>query len=165
MQLPETIQFDDERAREAFEKGYQLQINGDVEGAERHYRESLEYESTAEGHTFLGWALSQRNQFDEAIEQCKKAIDIDPDFGNPYNDIGVYLLEQGEMDQARPWFNMALDAPRYESYCFPHFNLGRIHLMRGHFNEASRHFRLALEEREDFEKARKALHRIKSRLN
>ena len=35
-----------------------------------------------------------RADSNEAIAQCEIAIQIDPEFGNPYNDIGVYLMQQ-----------------------------------------------------------------------
>lgn len=165
MDLPESIQITDDQAREAFVRGYRYQQEDELDRAIRQYRLSLEYEETAEAHTFLGWALSQQDRLDEAIRECKQAIDVDPDFGNPYNDIGVYRLQKGNMRGALPWFKMALDAPRYESYCFPHFNLGRIYLARGQFDRAADHFRKALEERPDFKKARAALHRVQSRFN
>jgi len=34
--------------------------------------------------------------------RCKLAIGLDPDFGNPYNDIGAYLIELGQFDEAIP---------------------------------------------------------------
>jgi Tfp pilus assembly protein PilF len=33
---------------------------------------------------------------DEATDECRRAIEIDPQFGNPSNDIGVYLTQQGQ---------------------------------------------------------------------
>jgi len=165
MELPDSIQIADEKAREAFARGYRYQRDEELEKAIRQYRISLEHQETAEAHTFLGWALSQQDRLDEAIRECRQAIEVDPDFGNPYNDIGVYRLQKGDMRGALPWFKMALDAPRYESYCFPHFNLGRIHFARGRFERAARHFRRALDERPDFRKARVALHRVQSRYN
>lgn len=165
MELPESMSIPDEDAREAFMHGYRHQMDGDLGEAERYYRKSLELTPTAEAHTFLGWAYSQQNRLDEAIEQCMKAIEVDPDFGNPYNDIGAYLLQKGNMKQAMEWFQNALKAPRYGSYCFPHFNLGRVHRMRGHFTEATYHFRKALDEEPDFEQAEEALREVRSRLN
>ena len=47
-----------------------------------------------------------------------------PTFGNPYNDIGAYLIEKGDLDEAIPWFQKAMQARRYESPAFPHLNLG-----------------------------------------
>ena len=35
-------------------------------------------------------------------EECKRAIEIDPDFGNPYNDIGVYLIDLNRFEEAIP---------------------------------------------------------------
>lgn len=165
MDLPESIEIDDGRARDEFLRGYELQMDGELDEAIEAYRASLEYQETAEAHTFLGWALSHQDRLDEAIRECHRAIEIDPDFGNPYNDIGVYRLKKGDMDGAKPWFKKALNAPRYDSYCFPHFNLGRIHLYRGHFGEAARHFKEALKERSDFSKAKNALLKIKHRMN
>lgn len=165
MDLPESIDIDDQDAREAFLRGYQLQVDGDLESAIDAYRESLSYQETAEAHTFLGWALSHQDKLDRAIEECHRAIQVDPDFGNPYNDIGVYELQKGNLEESVGWFQDALSAPRYESYCFPHFNLGRVHLYRGHFDKAAHHFSEALKEKTDFEKARKALAKIKHRMN
>lgn len=165
MELPDSIQIHDVDARRAFERGYRLQMDGELPEAIEAYRRSLHHEETAEAHTFLGWALSHQDKLDRAIEECYQAIQIDPDFGNPYNDIGVYELQKGNLKEAMSWFDDALRAPRYDSYCFPHFNLGRCHLYRGHFERAARHFKETLKERPDFEKARDALRQIKNRLN
>jgi len=51
----------------------------------------LAEEPSAEAHTFLVWVYSFERRFAEAIAECKRAIAVDPEFGNPYNDIGVYL--------------------------------------------------------------------------
>jgi len=36
-----------------------------------------------------------QGKLEDAIAECQRAIKIDPDFGNPYNDIGAYMIEQG----------------------------------------------------------------------
>ena len=59
----------------------------------------------------------------------------------------------------------ALLAPRYESYAFPHFNLGRVYETRRRFLEAARHYGLALEQKPDFTEAAVALRRMQARLN
>lgn len=165
MELPESIDIKNNEAREAFVRGYRLQMDGQLEMAVDAYRKSLKHAETAEAHTFLGWALSHQGKIDKAIQECHLAIQIDPDFGNPYNDIGVYELKKGNQKEAMSWFEDALRAPRYDSYCFPHFNLGRVHLQRGHFNEAAYHFEETLKERSDFEQAEEALRKIKHKMN
>jgi Tfp pilus assembly protein PilF len=82
-------------------------------------------------HTFLGWAYSFQGKIDEAIQECEIAIQIDPDFGNPYNDIGVYLIEKGEYDEAIPWLTKAMEAKRYEPRHYPHINLSRVYAKMG----------------------------------
>ncbi|MBA3439401.1 MAG: hypothetical protein H0T92_05985, partial [Pyrinomonadaceae bacterium] len=62
-------------------------------------------------------------------------------------------------------FKRALLAPRYESYAFPHFNLGRIYESRKRLLEAARHYSLALEQQPDFAQALKALRGLQARLN
>jgi tetratricopeptide (TPR) repeat protein len=100
------------QAEELWRKAYAYQLNGDLAEAIEMYRASIEAYPTAEAHTFLGWALSFLKRYTEAIEECAKAIALDPGFGNPYNDIGVYLMEQGHWREARPWLEQAADAPR-----------------------------------------------------
>ena len=55
---------------------------------------------------------------------------MDPDFGNPYNDIGAYLIELGREEEAVTWLERAKTAARYEPRHYPYFNLARIHVKR-----------------------------------
>jgi tetratricopeptide (TPR) repeat protein len=84
-----------DRAYRLLERGYERQRAGDLEAAKRLYKASIDEQPTAEAHTYLGWTYSFQGKFDEAIEQCKTAILVDPEFGNPYNDIGSYLIQKG----------------------------------------------------------------------
>ena len=153
------------RAEELFESAYEAQMRGDFGDAIALYRMSLQAHPTAEAHTFLGWTYSFQGRLDDAIAECKKAIAVDPDFGNPYNDIGAYLMQKGKVDEAIPWFLRALDAPRYESYCFPHMNLGRAYEAKRQWSAAIREFELALKERADYRPAKEGLARIRAMFN
>ena len=86
-----------------------------------------------------------------------KAIALDPDYGNPYNDIGVYLIDMGRADEAIPWLKKAMRTKRYCCYQFPHFNLGRILLGQGFIAEARVSFQRALSYDPQYQPARKAL--------
>lgn len=148
-----------------FERAYQLQLEGDLVGAIALYRKSLKIQPTAEAHTFLGWAYSRLGLLEEAIQQCLKAIEIDPDFGNPYNDIGAYLLEMGRVDEAIPWLEQAVDAPRYENRAFPYMNLGRAYEALGLWDEALLSYRQALEEDPSYVAAARAIRDLRAKLN
>jgi tetratricopeptide (TPR) repeat protein len=121
---------------------------------------SIELFPTAEAHTFRGWAFSHQNRIDEAIAECKRAIEIDPAFGNPYNDIGAYLIQEGKLDEAIPWLEQAIQAERYEARVFPWANLGRIYAARGDRTEAIRCFRKALDEQPGYHPAQHMLERL-----
>ena len=154
-----------EQAFDLWREGYRLQMAGDLDAAVLAYRRSLTVRPTAEAHTFLGWALSFQGHLEEAIAECHRAIAVDPDFGNPYNDIGVYLMQQDKLDEAIPWLERAKHAKRYEPRQFPYMNLGRIFLKQGKWRDALREFEGAVRMAPSDAGAAKALHTLHGRLN
>jgi Tfp pilus assembly protein PilF len=154
-----------EEAEQYFRKGYEAQMRGDIEEAIGHYCRSIELCPTAEAHTFLGWAHSRQGKYEEAIRECKMAIQVDPDFGNPYNDIGAYLIELGRHDEAIPWLRKAMVAPRYEPRHYPHMNLARVYVKQGKVVEAVGELKRALEIEPNYVAARREFHRLLGMLN
>ncbi|MCH7761546.1 tetratricopeptide repeat protein [candidate division TA06 bacterium] len=154
-----------EVALEYFQMGYEHQIKGDLEQAIALYTKSIELSPTAEAYTYRGWTFSFMGRLEEAIEECKKAIEVDPDFGNPYNDIGAYLIEKGKWDEAVSWLEKATHAKRYESYCFPHMNLGRAWEHKGFWSRAKKAYKNALETNPDYLQAVTALHKLQAKMN
>ena len=143
------------------QRGYVFHVFGAYDEAIRHFKMSITAQPTAEAHTYLGWSLSYKGRYEDAIAECKRAIPLDPDFGNPYNDIGVYLTALGRRDEAVPWLKRAMRASRYCCYQFPHFNYGRILLEKGRMDAAEREFRRALDFDPDYLPAKKALRALK----
>ncbi len=78
----------------------------------------------AEAHAFLGWELATLGLYDNAIAECQRAIALDPDYGNAYNDLGVYLLEGGQPLEAPAYIHQAKLAARYSHRHFAWFNSG-----------------------------------------
>jgi Tfp pilus assembly protein PilF len=159
---------DTERRRKAVEllqEAYRHQMAGELERAIDLYRQSIALHPTAEAHTFLGWTYSFQGRFDEAIAECKEAIAVDPEFGNPYNDIGSYLLKLGRLDEAIPWLEEAIKAPRYEPRHYPHCNLGQVYWAKGLLAKARSEFARALEIEPGYPHARAALAAIEKQLN
>jgi Tfp pilus assembly protein PilF len=119
-------------------------MQGDYDRAVELYLDSVALHPTAEAYTFLGWTYHFQGKIDQAIDECKRAIEIDPDFGNPYNDIGAYLIDLNRHDEAIPWLEQAIAAKRYEPRQFPYFNLGRVYLAKGMINRAREFFQKSL---------------------
>ncbi len=107
----------------------------------------------------MGWTRSFQGRLEEATAECLRAIEID------YNDIGVYLMQQGKLDEAIPWLEKAKQARRYEPRQFPFMNLGRVYLQQGRWWEALREFEGAVQLAPGDVRASKMLHRLRGRLN
>jgi tetratricopeptide (TPR) repeat protein len=153
------------RAAELFQEAYAAQMRGELDEAVRLYERSIEAQPTAEAHTFLGWTWSFLGDLDRAIECCRRAIQCDPTFGNPYNDIGAYLIERGALDEAIPWLERAKSAPRYAAPEYPRFNLGRVYVAKEMLAAALREFQEAVTVRPGYEPALRAIAAIRVRLN
>jgi len=152
-------------AFELFENAYEAHMRGDFENAINLYQRSIEHYPTAEAYTFLGWTCSALGQYDNAIENCLKAVRLDPEFGNAYNDIGAYLIELGRHTEATPWLVKAIQARRYECRQFPWFHLGSIYELSGDFKHAKACYSRSLSCCRHFPRARRALERIISMSN
>jgi Tfp pilus assembly protein PilF len=152
-------------AWELLKEAYQYQIGGEYDMAVELYKRSLDLHPTAEAYTFLGWAYRHQGKLDEAIAECKKAIQVDPEYGNPFNDIGAYLIEKGEYDEAIPWLERALLSRRYESYHYPHYNLGRVYLAMEMYGKARQHFEQALKIAPDYTLAQEGIEKVRRKLH
>jgi tetratricopeptide (TPR) repeat protein len=153
------------RAEELWKRAYGHQMAGELEEAIAFYKRSIDTYPTAEAFTFLGWAYATDKKLEEAIAECRRAIEVDPEFGNPWNDIGAYLMQLGRLDEAIPYLENATRAKRYESHSFPHFNLGRIYLKKGEPEKAVKCFRAAINANPTYVPAHNALQRLQRGLN
>lgn len=151
-------------AWELLKEAYQYQVGGEYDMAVELYKRSLDLHPTAEAYTFLGWTYHFQGKVEEAIAECKKAIQIDPEFGNPYNDIGAYLIEKGDYDAAISWLERALQSRRYEFYHYPHYNLGRAYMAKEVLSKARFHFEQALKLCPDYTLAKEGLEKVRRKL-
>lgn len=153
------------RATKLWQDAYRYQMKGELDFAIERYERSIEVHPTAEAHTFLGWTLSFQGRLEEATEECLRAIEIDPEFGNPYNDIGVYLMQEDKLDESIPWFEKAKQAKRYEPRQFPFMNAGRVYLRQGRWWEALHEFEGAVRLAPGDRQAARMLHHVRAQLN
>ncbi len=138
-------EFSVRRASKLLKEGLAFVSDGDVEQARLKFKASAECVPTADAYTYWAWMEHHQGQTERAIRLCQKAIKIDPEFGNPYNDIGSYLVAIGKEDEAIEWFEKAIEAKRYEPRQFPHINLGRLYMAKEMTAKALGEFRKALQ--------------------
>jgi tetratricopeptide (TPR) repeat protein len=150
------------RADRLLEDGRFHVSQGDLDQAMEAFQESIETCETAEALTFLGWILSLKGQYEEAIDLCLRAIAIDPDFGNPYNDLGSYLMKGDRNEEAILWIEKAKSSKRYDARHFPYMNLGRIYSSLGRIDEAITEFTQALEFVPDHQEIKNVLEQLQN---
>jgi tetratricopeptide (TPR) repeat protein len=153
------------KAIELLRVAYEHQRKGKLDLAFEWYTRSIETFPTAEAYTFRGWTCSFQNKYEDAIEDCKRAIEVDPSFGNPYNDIGAYLIELGRLEEGIPWLEKAIKAERYEPRHFPHYNLSRIYTRIFAYDKAIHHLKKTVAFEPDHEEAWRELRRLSAALN
>jgi tetratricopeptide (TPR) repeat protein len=115
-------------ARRAFRQGYRAQKSGDYELAVDLYIKPVALCPTAEAHNLLSSAFRLLGKMDEAIAECKRAIEIDSECDDAYNDVGAYLFDLQRFDEAIPWFEQAIEAKCYKARHLAYFNLGRVYV-------------------------------------
>ena len=86
---------------------------------------------TAQAHTFRGWAYRLIGRIDEAVVEFKRAIELDPQYGNPYRGISTYTLARRELDEAIESFERAKTLPSCEPIHLAYLNLGQLYSQKG----------------------------------
>jgi tetratricopeptide (TPR) repeat protein len=118
---------------------------GEVSKAIHLYTKSIDIYPTAESYTSRGLAYCILGKTKEAIQECKKAIEVDPYFGKAYNDIGTYLMSLGKIDEAVVWLKKAKKKMISECKYVPYLNLARIYFLKGLLLKAEKEFKKVLE--------------------
>ena len=115
---------------------------GEFEVAEAHYRESLAIEPQAAIHNDLGFVLERQGLTDEAIEQYREALELDPASASAHYNLGASLVRRGESAAAERHFRTALarmpSAPAFAG-------LGLALSQQGRVDEATASLRDAVE--------------------
>jgi Tfp pilus assembly protein PilF len=83
----------------------------DPQAAESSVRKAIALDANhVEARTLLAWIESDiRGDFDAAIAEYKKVVELRPGFPQAYNNLGVALKRKGELSAAADNFNKALE--------------------------------------------------------
>ena len=113
-----------------FRMGNVMQNIGMFDYAAEHFGASFNLRPSAEAATMIGWTFGIREDREEAMAWCKRAIETDPHLGDPWNDIGALLLSEHKVEEAMSWFRAAINTERSLSPGHPWSNMARAHLMQ-----------------------------------
>jgi tetratricopeptide (TPR) repeat protein len=89
--------------------GTTLAVQGDDEGAIRHFAASVRIDPRKfDAHANLGAMLLQRGRLDEGIKHLRIAIRLKPDDYQAQSNLGLVLVQQGKFAEAVPHLRIAL---------------------------------------------------------
>lgn len=90
-----------------------------------------------------GVSLRAKHKFEEALAHLRTALELDPEFVEAANDVGAVLADLNRSAEAQVAFEKTIKIdPQYWS---GYFNLAVIYMVRGHFADAERAARTALD--------------------
>ncbi len=153
-----------EKALVLLDQAFRHQMRGEFGRAIQLYKRSIDTFPTAKAHTFLGWTYSQMDRYDEAIAQCEIAIGLDAEYGNPYNDIGAYLMALDRHQEAIGWLEKAAAMASYETPEFAYTNLGQAYEHLRRFRSALQAYEQALSRDPLYQPARLARRALLGRM-
>lgn len=146
-------------------KANQLHFEGKLYEAIELYKTAINMGPTVEAYSFLAWAYSQLGRNAEAIEELKKAIELDDNFGPAYNDIGTNLYNLEKYDDAVEYFKTAITKMDLENQYIPYFNIGQVYEKNYQWHFAIKYYSIANELKPDYELAKTAMNRMHEYLN
>lgn len=129
---------------------------GDLQTAERLYREVLESEpGDADALHYLGVIHLQGGRFEEAVKLISESIRRKPDYADAMVNLGYGFSALGRFEAAVEQFDAALTIG--PATAILHANLAGAKERLGHYAEAIEHFRKTLEIQPELSEARRSL--------
>jgi tetratricopeptide (TPR) repeat protein len=152
-------------ANKYFRIAFDSQMHGDIIEARSNYLASIEIHPTAEAFVNLGWTYGKENNYEDAIRFCHKALSLNPDYGMAYSDIGYYLFQTGEIDEAVFWLEEAVNMENFDGKFYAYYNLAKAYERKGEWIKAIKMFDKSLELKPGFKLGKKKLLTLSAKLN
>jgi tetratricopeptide (TPR) repeat protein len=97
------------KATKFFNQGIDHASSKDYKAAIKSYNQAIDaYSYDPMFFANLGFALERNSQPKEGVDACKKAIDLQKDFGGAWENLGNCQYDLGDLQGSRDSFNHAL---------------------------------------------------------
>jgi tetratricopeptide (TPR) repeat protein len=98
------------------------------------YRGAHLYRESAWGHRFLGDLLLQRSRWDDAAQEYRKALGIEPQQSGLHTSLGQVFLHEGKLDEAETEFHQELQLDSQNELAW--LGLANLQLAKGQATDA-----------------------------
>ncbi|EMJ92541.1 hypothetical protein [Leptospira alstonii] len=128
---------------------------GDSDRAEYLFKLSLENEESHEAYFYLGLMENQKGNPEKGLMHFYRSVEVNRNYGNPCNEIGIILLRAGKENEAVYWLKKSLrcelnDAPHISLY-----NLATLYKIWNRPERSLQYLHRAILIKPDFEEAKK----------
>ncbi len=96
----------------------------------------------ARPHTSLGVAYQAKGQLEDAMRECRAALQLDPEAADTHICLGAWYEAKGQIDDAMREYREAIRL--YPEYATAHYDLGNIHRAAGRTDDAVLEYREAI---------------------
>ncbi|GLB53089.1 hypothetical protein NBRC110019_21290 [Neptunitalea chrysea] len=133
-----------------FYKAYALDEIGKTEKAIKYYNKSIQGESDDDKSAYnnLGNIYKDQKEYEKAIQNYKKAIQIDPNFAYPYNGLGTVYCNQKKYEKAIQYYEKAIKIN--PDYLTPYNGLGTVYCNQKKYEKAIQYYEKAILINPDF---------------
>lgn len=152
-------------AQDILAKANELHLDGKLDEAIELYLESINIDPSADAYTYLAWALSSQGKYEEAIEECFKAISMNDAYWAAYNDIGTNMYNLDRLEEAVIWFEKGLDLTPEELQYIGLYNLGRVYEKKNSWQTAIKYYMNSFNINPDYELSKHGIMRMSAFLN
>lgn len=110
-----------------------------------HYAtEYIELTNSAEGYVERGNLYIDLYELEKAVDDCKKAIELDPEAYYAYNNLGCALLKLRRLNEAIPPLVSAIKIDEKKDH-LPYLNLAEVYTVMGNYRQAIDEYKYMLE--------------------
>ncbi len=128
---------------------YSVLKEGDLEKTFRLLKDIVKkYPKEKRGHFYLATYYQNIKMHDQSIEEFKKALELDPDYGDALNGLAYTYTDIGDFENAIEYFKKY--ASVFPDDANPFDSMGEIYLRMGKLDEAISKYKEALEVKPDF---------------
>ena len=127
--------------------GYAHQKRGELQEAETALRSAIAVKPLSYNCVLLAAVLIDRKQFEEALEYCQKALQINPAYEEAYLNLGVVFKNQERHPEAIAALTKSIELDPH--YTEAYYVLGMTYYAEGKYSFAESALRQALNQKSD----------------
>ena len=136
-----------DRARMLVEIGNNALLEGDPTGALQYFSQAEEIaDELPELHHSRALAYYAKRDFERATRSAERSVALKPNYSDANNTLGKLYLDQGKLEQARPYLHRATSDPLYRNAYRAWTNLGILDYRQAKFANADQDLNRAIQE-------------------